>query len=502
VSTSIADTGRSSVQVGMAADRQCVAYTRVVTLPACSRCIILSGQQYRYSEGFMRHPNCFPAGVKVSGPSARAATRRRYEGELVVLTTASGEELPATGNHPILTDRGWLPANLLEKGDHVVRSTLGQGAVPLVIPNERHMPTLIEDVWRPRSVMSLLQMPTTTEDFHGDGGHGDVDVVLPDGLLGQRLEATFRQPLSELALALGVVTASLLAREGAPLKLLETLFRATDGIVRGASLGSPLGGGHLGGAGQASFGASASRDAMLGKYAADGASAYAEAGGDGVLAFTCGIGGNDLLLGELDAPSPRWDAPGSYRTVEDARGYASRGKDLLARLSGQVELDRLVDVRRVDFSGHVYNLTSAEGWYSANGLIVSNCDCQLVPLRERVWGEVPTPRELFDRMPEAERSRVFTVAGAQAIGEGADIGQVVNARRGMTRAGVPTTTEGITRRGLSGRQRRRAGGEFARYPGQRYSQTTTPRLTPEAIFQQASGRDEQLRLLKRYGYIV
>jgi hypothetical protein len=151
--------------------------------------------------------------------------------------------------------------------------------------------------------------------------------------------------------------------------------------------------------------------------------------------------------------------------------------------------------RCIILSGQMYS-------YSTGFLRHPNCDCQTLPLREHEWPDVPTPQEMFDRMPEKQQRRTFTVAGARAIREGADVGQVVNARRGMANAGASTTTEGITRRGLYGRQMRRAGGEFARYPGQRYSQSTTPRLTPEAIFRQASDRDEQLSLLRRYGYIV
>lgn len=151
--------------------------------------------------------------------------------------------------------------------------------------------------------------------------------------------------------------------------------------------------------------------------------------------------------------------------------------------------------RCIILSGQMYR-------YSEGFLRHPNCDCQTLPLREREWPDVPSPQELFDRMTEREQSRVFTVAGADAIRSGADLGQVVNARRGMDRAGAGTTSEGITRRGLYGRQMRRAGGGFARFPGQRYSQSTTPRLTPEAIFRQTSGRDEQLALLRRYGYIT
>ncbi|MEX3101247.1 MULTISPECIES: hypothetical protein [unclassified Streptomyces] len=156
--------------------------------------------------------------------------------------------------------------------------------------------------------------------------------------------------------------------------------------------------------------------------------------------------------------------------------------------------------RCIVLSGQMYS--RSEGF-----LRHPNCDCQTLPLHEHEWPEVPTPQQLVGRMSEREQHRVFTVAGARAIGDGADVGQVVNARRGMSTAhvfgrDVQATTEGTTRRGVYGRRLRRAGGEFARVPGQRYTRATTPRLMPEEIFRIADGRAEELRLLRRYGYIV
>ena len=81
-------------------------YVRMVQAGACSRCVVLAGKWYRKNQGFQRHPGCFPAGAVVSGPSPDAATRRWYEGELAILRTASGKELTATANHPVLTDCG------------------------------------------------------------------------------------------------------------------------------------------------------------------------------------------------------------------------------------------------------------------------------------------------------------------------------------------------------------------------------------------------------------
>ncbi|MGI5347052.1 hypothetical protein ACQEU8_02515 [Streptomyces sp. CA-250714] len=56
--TTVADTGRQADQVAMVGNRKVTAYVRVVELPACSRCIILSGREYGTTAGFLRHPRC------------------------------------------------------------------------------------------------------------------------------------------------------------------------------------------------------------------------------------------------------------------------------------------------------------------------------------------------------------------------------------------------------------------------------------------------------------
>jgi hypothetical protein len=56
--TEITDAGRTATQTQLIADTRVAGYERVVKLPACDRCIILTGRLYRYSHGFRRHPRC------------------------------------------------------------------------------------------------------------------------------------------------------------------------------------------------------------------------------------------------------------------------------------------------------------------------------------------------------------------------------------------------------------------------------------------------------------
>ncbi len=124
------------------------------------------------------------------------------------------------------------------------------------------------------------------------------------------------------------------------------------------------------------------------------------------------------------------------------------------------------------------------------------CDCKHIPSRESVAEDLTTdPYEYFKSLSATEQDKLFGKGEAQAIRDGADVYQVVNAARGTSYAGISadgtrrgqtrgsTTTEGTSRRGAYGRGK-------------------PPRLTPEAIYSRAGSREEALGLLERNGYIL
>ncbi len=128
------------------------------------------------------------------------------------------------------------------------------------------------------------------------------------------------------------------------------------------------------------------------------------------------------------------------------------------------------------------------------------CDCQHWPVESwaaaEAAGLVTDPQVAFDRGQVRGLSRADT----QAIRDGADIQEIVNAKRGggtrprgMTNAitaevfgrTVKATTEGTTRRATW-----------------RKAHPNLPiRLRPESIYEHAKDRDDALRLLRLYGYI-
>lgn len=109
-----------------------------------------------------------------------------------------------------------------------------------------------------------------------------------------------------------------------------------------------------------------------------------------------------------------------------------------------------------------------------------NCDCRHIPASEDHDGDLRTnPKALL----KSGQIRGLTKAETKALGEGADFGRVINARRSfyVDPAGRRLTSEATTRRG-----------------GVR-----GPRPTPEQIYRDArEDRDAAIRLLKRFGYLI
>lgn len=145
------------------------------------------------------------------------------------------------------------------------------------------------------------------------------------------------------------------------------------------------------------------------------------------------------------------------------------------------------------------------------------CDCTMLPAPRRDplprIVAPPEPRTVFDRMSFDEQNRSFGIAQAQAIRDGADVGQVVNAWRGtytFELEGVRrrATLEGTDiRQGRAGRQMAVADGQLFRSDGsfrlaRMAERTERPRLTVADIYREAGpNRERAIELLRENGYL-
>ncbi|MFD3717267.1 phage minor capsid protein [Streptomyces sp. NPDC058674] len=275
------------------------------------------------------HPNCFPGDVLVTAPSGvRAADSRWYEGDLVVIHTASGNELSVTPNHPVLTPEGWVAAGEIQVGGRVLRYGEGVERVDGVGPGYEKVPARIGDVFdalRQAFPVGSVHVPGAAEQFHGDGFDADVEVVLAEGLLADGREPAGAEQLGYGQLLAGGAGAGALLADGSSFEVLASAGHAANGVM------CPR---HLGGSG---LGAHGGPLAGLGFTTADSGTAFADPATDGSLA--------------------------------DAEG----GRQLALALTSSVSSDQVVNVGRREFAGHVYNLQTGDGWYVAGGLVVHNC---------------------------------------------------------------------------------------------------------------------------------
>jgi hypothetical protein len=157
-------------------------------------------------------------------------------------------------------------------------------------------------------------------------------------------------------------------------------------------------------------------------------------------------------------------------------------------------------------------------WYRWNADFQRHkrCQCFGTPATEARPGRRTNPMSFFNGLSRAEQDRRFTIGGAEAIRNGADIYKVVNAGRSTITLDaygkkVVATLEGTTRRGEFYQQMRR---EAEQRTGQRFARgradveqglprfhLKTPRLTPSEILRLSEDRDELIGMLKRFGYL-
>lgn len=407
----------------------------------CGWCAARAGQVYPVDTPVVAHPNdrCFPSGTIVSAPEVLSSTTRHYSGQVVVIKTASGVELTATPNHPILTDQGWVAAGLLKHGSNVFRSINAERVAAAISPDKYQGPALIEEVAAAVGESSSVpprSVKVAPEDFHGDGKGSQVCVVRSNGLLRDCVNSKLSQPnLQEL---LGGRDAHLFFLSGQSAFTTSTeraksafIMDVFDQFAPETSLLS----GHVLTNQDISLSLTSDLNSSVYKNYSHNASTFTDTFSNGFNRLTFGVPLDNRIF-EVVKPGTR--AQGCFLPHQGvAFGLAPKLSSLFQvssksswadsklfsdNLSGQafsieasavfkfslpifnpkqssffesasqsvgmnpeflssslgilpslVQLDRIVDVEFIHFSGHVYNLETVAGCYTANSIIVHNC---------------------------------------------------------------------------------------------------------------------------------
>jgi hypothetical protein len=262
------------------------------------------------------HPNAVMAGTSVSVLGvAKGAYAARWNGPVVRLTSLGGRRLTVGPNHPVLTTRGWVRADELSEGDHVVCETRSSSRLS-VEEDINDRPPFVQEVFEAlRSFGVNSRVRPSPMQFHGDGNfcEGEVDVVYVNGELSVESNMALQEKLGQLVFY-DADPNHLLVSGLRPLPpSFDRIDLPSSSIVRSR---------HVPGVG---------------------------------------------------SPVPDVD-PGAGEYSLDSTGRSLENlADLGHALSCGVELDRLVLVERYSWSGHAYDLETSTGMYVADGIIVHNC---------------------------------------------------------------------------------------------------------------------------------
>jgi len=212
----------------------------IADVNACEVCLsIINGQVYKIQEAFGMipvHPNCL-LGDSLISPGGRitGASKRWYKGKIVIIQTASGRKLRCTPNHPVLTNMGFLPARFLNVGSGIICQGLSQRE-SFADWKDQYAPTTIEEItdsFLKPSSMTTMEVPISSEDFHGDGMGSKVAIIGTNGFLENRLNTpSLKHPLKLQLIFRAMLQRIFFPRPGRLFQSLKRLF-TTPGSIMG-----------------------------------------------------------------------------------------------------------------------------------------------------------------------------------------------------------------------------------------------------------------------------
>lgn len=305
----------------------------------CAQCLAFDGKVMSLDEArnlIPLHPNCVLPDNEVSGAFV-SGLKSYYSGPALEIMTRGGKKLTVTPNHPILSSDGFVPAEQLREGQDLVCHSNWDKS--LGNPDDKENPPTIKDVFEMLSDLGVREtMPLASEDLHGDARwvDGDVDVIRPKGSLRSNMQAKITKGRGQFQLISGDTESSLLTGNS-PLGL-------SGERVCPASGGSPC-----------------SLKLALDSIRAPGLDSLP------LQPLRLGVAADmDSLVPELSSESYTKDS--------------GKLRELIHRHPSLIELDPIIEIRPIKYSGHVYDLQTDSGYYVASGVFIHNCRCTFIPV--------------------------------------------------------------------------------------------------------------------------
>jgi hypothetical protein len=285
---------------------------------------------------------CFLPGTLAEG-DIRGASRAWYSGPAVQIETNSGARLSVTSNHPIMTPFGWKHAGALQEGMNLVcygspvkflpcyRMAMGRAI------NNQDVPFPVEDIFESCMMKGCarkyIDRPSSPLDFHGD--------------------AEFIQ---------GKVCCVGSNRNLRASNLDSKIFkRHLQRIFVKRNIPSPVPSGHSGGLPDLG-------NLFHRHSGSDAPTSFCGNGFPSGTSLRVGVPINLMRLGR----SSHLDPSRFKASLKNSGGDVQLYRKLVVSFPGQVTTDSIIKVKRITWTGHVYDLQTATGFIVANGIITSN----------------------------------------------------------------------------------------------------------------------------------
>lgn len=308
--------------------------------------------------------NCLPGDSNIQFfDDAEKLYRRHYSGVIFTVFTSAGSVFRATPNHPVMTLDGWTAVGSLHEGDDLVEIADERCKIPEL--DAYHGVTSFSDLFDAvrKVAFSVEARNGMVVDFHGDGTSEDIDIVT----LAWPLALDFNAVLSKVCSQLRFSFANfLLSTVGV---IYERLNRFFPTSYRSMSL--------IGSSGAVRFDNLLDASSSFGMdYFHDRRGRHVEGDRDGSTGFASSVASNDIRIVEPHANArTKVDKSFLVPVPEHHRGNAKGLSDFIEGLPLGAQTTRVVKIERNHFSGHVYNLQAASGWFAVSRIIVSNCRC-------------------------------------------------------------------------------------------------------------------------------
>lgn len=267
--------------------------------------------------------NCFIPETNIGVDSKIIRSyKHRYEGEVISIKSSMGVNFTCTPNHPILTDRGWVKAKFLNKGDNLIVTSCIDNEVSRRNPYINHAFPRIDTIHELFYKFGGKRTSALRVNFHGDIPTSEVEIITQKRFLWSDVYTCIRKCINKFLFKDANISFSCKCPFAEHFgRVVHTTFGNISGVCKSFSI---------------------FRRCL----------SHANIHGLGTITDS------NVIFGK--------------NTLNNLPTNVVLPSEIKNRLASKIFVDNVVSVERSYFSGHVYNLQTDDNYYFVNSSISKN----------------------------------------------------------------------------------------------------------------------------------